>query len=70
MDAANAIYDCTSSGPRFGRGHDLSVYGNSSNGGCSGLGTTYANDTGISGNQVLTGAKEFTVKEVEVFEVV
>jgi hypothetical protein len=30
---------------------------------------TYANDTGIAGNIVLTGEEQFTVKEIEVFEV-
>jgi hypothetical protein len=34
------------------------------------LGTSYANDTGIDGKQVLTGAYNFTVKEIEVFEVI
>jgi hypothetical protein len=33
------------------------------------LGNTYTNDTGKSGNEVLTGAEDFTVKEIEVFEV-
>jgi hypothetical protein len=34
------------------------------------LGIAYINDTGIAGDQVLTGARNFTVDEIEVFEVI
>jgi hypothetical protein len=34
------------------------------------LGKAYVNDTGISGNHVLTGSKDFLVEEIEVFEVI
>jgi hypothetical protein len=33
------------------------------------LGDSYANDTGLHGQTVLTGSKCFTVKEIEVFEI-
>jgi hypothetical protein len=68
----NAIYDDSSYGPLFGYGHDLSVYGQwqSPNNCHSTLGTTYTNDTGLAGNEVLTGAQYFAVKEIEVFGVV
>jgi hypothetical protein len=33
------------------------------------LGTTYTNDTGLRGDLVFTGAMEFQVKEIEVFEI-
>jgi hypothetical protein len=36
----------------------------------SNLGGFFANDTGISGHLVLTGAREFTVEQIEVFEVI
>jgi hypothetical protein len=36
---------------------------------CSSLGKTYANDTDLDGSTVLTGSHEFTVKEIEVFEI-
>jgi hypothetical protein len=35
----------------------------------SSLGCTYANDTDLDGNTVLTGSCHFTVKEIEVFEI-
>jgi hypothetical protein len=58
-------------GPGFGRACDFLVYDEcqSSANNYSQLGTTYVNDTGIPGDQVLTGSHNFTVKEIEVFEV-
>jgi hypothetical protein len=35
----------------------------------SSLGFSYANDTGLDGETVLTGSLFFTVKEIEVFEI-
>jgi hypothetical protein len=35
----------------------------------SSLGHCYANDTGLDGWKVLTGLQNFTVKEIEVFEI-
>jgi hypothetical protein len=71
---ANAIFDYSLNGPTFGHrdGFELCVcdqfYGTRNN--YSNLGTLYLNDTGIAGDQVLTGAKLFTLEEIEVFEVV
>jgi hypothetical protein len=69
---SNAIYDNSTYGPTFGTGRDLYICDQcqSSNSSYSVLGTTYTNATGISGDTVLTGAKTFLVKEIEVFEVV
>jgi hypothetical protein len=71
----NAIGDFASYGPRFGGSGDadLSVYTQfrtPNSGTYSDLGKTYANDTGIPGKQVLTGAQTFGVEEIEVFEVI
>jgi hypothetical protein len=73
----NAIYDDGTQPPGFSNAHDLYVCdkGNSRllytcNRSYSDLGTGYANETGIAGNHVLTGAGHFTVKEIEVFEVI
>jgi hypothetical protein len=64
-----AIGCLTSRGPHFG--DEISI--------CSGcnvkpyrwseLGYSYANDTGLDGNTVLTGSQQFIVKEIEVFEI-
>jgi hypothetical protein len=35
----------------------------------SNLGLSYANDTCLGGQTVLTGSRDFTVKEIEVFEI-
>jgi hypothetical protein len=69
--ADNAIYDHSSYGPTFGNGFDLYVCDQcqSSNNNCSNFGTGYVNDTGIDGRQVLAGAYNFTVEEIEVFQV-
>jgi hypothetical protein len=68
----NAIYDHSGQGPRFGSGHDWWVYDkcNASNSSHSNLGVTYTNDTDMDGKNLLTGAYNFSVKEIEVFEVV
>jgi hypothetical protein len=71
--AENAIDDHGSYGPRFGTGNaDLYVCDKcqTSTSSYSILGSVYVNDTGIAGNQVLTGAQNFTVAEIEVFEVI
>jgi hypothetical protein len=67
-----AIRDYGRCGPCFGSGYDLYVGENcqTTNGCWSKLGETYSNVTGILGNRVLTGAEFFTVKDIEVFEVV
>jgi hypothetical protein len=70
----HAITDFPAWGPGFGSSYycDLQVCDecDSCNKSCSRLGRSYTNDTGKSGNEVLTGAEDFTVKEIEVFEVV
>jgi hypothetical protein len=68
----HAILCHGSYGPVFGDGHTLSVCDqcHTSNGSYSNFGTAYANDTGIAGNQVLAGTQNFTVEEIEVFELV
>jgi hypothetical protein len=70
--ADNAIYDYGSYGPTFGNGHDLYVCDQCQNSASSysNLGSIYVNDTGIDAQQVLTGSYNFTVEEIEVFEVV
>jgi hypothetical protein len=70
--ADKAILDNSSYGPTFGNGCDLHVCDQcqSSTGSYSALGTVYVNDTGLAGNEILTGAQSFTVEEIEVFEVI
>jgi hypothetical protein len=69
------IFGCSSYGPRFGNGWnaDLSVYNDFRTPNTvmySNVGDYFANDTGIAGNRVLTGATTFTVEQIEVFEVI
>jgi hypothetical protein len=70
-DAQYAINDQAQYGPTFGCN---AVYVcdkcQSSTSSYSNVNIHYVNDTGIQGLQVLTGAKNFTVKEIEVFEVI
>jgi hypothetical protein len=66
-----AIYCRSSYGPTFGNGHDIHV-SDSCNQNASSytrLGYGYTNDTGIAENQVFTGERHFTVKEIEVFSI-
>jgi hypothetical protein len=67
-----AIGDDHGFGPVFGSNHDLCVVDRCHT--CarsySNLGRIYANETGLPGNQVLTGAQNFTVQEIEVFELI
>jgi hypothetical protein len=71
-EAANAIFDWPTCGPAFGSQCDLYVSNecHTSRKSYSFLGDVYANDTRFSGSVVLTGAKNFTVEEIEVFEVI
>jgi hypothetical protein len=66
-----AAYHISSYGPTFGNGCDFYVCDRcrDSNSSYSNFGSTYTNDTGIAGKEVLTGAYNFTVVEIEVFEV-
>jgi hypothetical protein len=67
--SANAIYCNSSYAPLFGSKCDICVVD-----GCNGnttsstdLGGAFTNDTGINGQQVFTGERNFAVKEIEVF---
>jgi hypothetical protein len=55
----------------FGSGNDIYVADGCNNNTSSytNLGGSYANDIGIAGNQFFTGEHNFTVKEIEVFQV-
>jgi hypothetical protein len=68
---ANAIYNQSTYGPLFGSGHDLCIHNqcNAFNSSSTNLGYSYTNDSGIPGNSVLTGAANFVVEEIEVFEI-
>jgi hypothetical protein len=66
-----AIYCNSSYGPIFGDNSDICVREN-----CNAnednhvsLGGTFANDTEIPGDQVFTGERYFTVKEIEIFAI-
>jgi hypothetical protein len=67
-----AIYDNRAYGPTFGYGFTLHIGDD-----ChrretshSNFVSTYTNDTGIAAQQVLAGVCNFTVEEIEVFEVI
>jgi hypothetical protein len=66
-----AILTHPSYGPTFGDGHTVHVCDqcHTCNRSYSVFTSCYPNDTGIANNQVFTGAQNFTVKEIEVFEV-
>jgi hypothetical protein len=68
--AEAAIRNCASYGPTFGSAYDLYICHNchTSNSSYSNLGNNYANDTGLAGHELLTGVRNFTVEENEVFE--
>jgi hypothetical protein len=67
-----AICDNSSYGPIFGDGHTICIYNesHSSNNSYSRFANTYPNNTGIANNHVLAGGENFTVEEIEVFEVI
>jgi hypothetical protein len=64
------IQDYPHCGPSFGR-PDLYVLdrGNATDQNSSNL-SQFVNDSGIAGHEVLTGARHFVVKEIEVFQVI
>jgi hypothetical protein len=70
--ADKAIYNDSSYGPIFAGYSDLGIADQcqNSSGSWSNLGVGYINDTGIDGKNVLTGSYNFTVKEIEVFELI
>jgi hypothetical protein len=71
----NAIADHGSYGPSFGYGYVIYVcdecnFSKSVSADCyTNLANNFVNDTGIPGKAVFTGSYNFTVKEIEVFEV-
>jgi hypothetical protein len=69
---ASAIHNGSAYGPTFGSNLDFRVYEpfQTAKNNYSHLGGTYINDTGIAGNQMLTGESNFAVDEMEIFEVV
>jgi hypothetical protein len=65
-----AIWCDSEGGPNFG---DIGVFDNCNENqisGTYGFGYSYTNDTGLEGNKFFTGAQNFRVKEIEVFEIV
>jgi hypothetical protein len=71
-EADYALFCGATYGPSFGTTADLRVWnGSESNQSCyTTLGRTYTNDTNISDQVVFTGARDFVLKEIEVFHVV
>jgi hypothetical protein len=70
-----AIFCQFSFGPHFCDLVVLDEQGRSNRGdvgltGCSSLGNSYVNDTGRDGKTFFTGSDRFTVKEIEVFEII
>ena len=62
------MYCHSSYGPTFGSGHDIYIpNAPNSNNGYVNLGNTYQLPTGQNGNTFLTGNRNFTVNEMEVF---
>jgi hypothetical protein len=63
-----AIYCSSGMGPCF---RDITVSDNCNASTCRSTcpGYTYTNDTGLHANRVLTGSREFQVKEIEVFQI-
>jgi hypothetical protein len=66
-----ATYCSSRHGPIFGTGHNIRVDDNcnTSTSQYTNLGGSYVNDTGIVGKQVFTGEQNFTVKDIEVFQI-
>jgi hypothetical protein len=57
-------------GPCFGRAGELQIFGRLNQGGqTAGFGHAYRNDTGVNGTQFFTGGGQFSISEVEVFEI-
>jgi hypothetical protein len=66
-----SMYAYPEYGPTFGGGYDIYVCNNcnaSSSSYTTYFGHTYNNDTGLNGTTFFTGSPNFTVREIEVFE--
>lgn len=65
------IYCNGSYGPTFGGNHDITTTTNSQIGSnaYTNLGHSYSNSTGLGGETVFTGSRNFTLKELEVYQV-
>ena len=68
----DAIYDCSSYGPLFGRGHDIAIYVAPGLQSYTRLGSTYSPPSGYShgdpfSNTFLAGDSSLNPDEVEVF---
>jgi hypothetical protein len=70
VNSSCAIYCGSSCGPTFGS-YALHVTdeAHENTRSFTNLGKSYQNDTGLNGNQVLTGEQYFQVKEIEVFSI-
>jgi hypothetical protein len=66
-----AINCVSSRGPVFGGGGDIYVYddSNANTRSSTSLSCTYTSDTGLDGNIVFTGSRNFQAREIEVFEI-
>jgi hypothetical protein len=65
----SAIYCYSHYGPTFGGGHDICVsWAGPSAPTYTNFGNSYNNDTGSDGKTFLAGEYNFTMKEIEVFE--
>jgi hypothetical protein len=66
-----AISNASISGPTFGGGNDIWICDkcNTTQSSYTNFGHSYTNNTGLSGQSVLTGSSTFLVKNIEVFEV-
>jgi hypothetical protein len=71
--ARYAIYGSSGCGPIFGSGYNLCLLDNcntSASNYTTWFGSAYVNDTGLAGATFLTGSPTFTVREIEVFELI
>jgi hypothetical protein len=69
-EGADQAIDCDANyGPIFHKAFAVSSLCNLHSGGCAIGNQPYGNATGIPGGTVLTGAKKFKTKEIEVFEI-
>jgi hypothetical protein len=67
----DAIFCGSWYGPAFGNGDGITVRDNcnANTDSWTDLGVAYTNDTGLDGEVVFTGSRNFQVREIEVFEI-